>query len=154
MTDVRNVSGLVIEMLGSATTMKLQKLLYYCQGWHLAWDGVPLFDASIEAWANGPVVREVYDLHRGEFRFEHPLPDCWHADSSRLSSDERETVESVVEHYRSWTADQLSRSTHRERPWIEARRGLAATERGNSVIDLDTMQDYFTGLMEDPSIDA
>ena len=50
--------------------------------------------------------------------------------------------------YRDWSADQLSRATHGERPWIEAREGLTPTERGTREISLDTMQDYFSGLMD------
>ncbi len=148
MASASDASDLVLRLLGSATTMKLQKLLYYCQGWHLAWDGEPLFSERIEAWANGPVVRDIYDLHRGTFRLSHPLPASWGADCTRLTNDERETVEVVVNFYRDWSADQLSRATHGERPWIEAREGLTPTERGTQEISLDTMQDYFSGLMD------
>lgn len=154
MASARDASDLVLSLLGSATTMKLQKLLYYCQGWHLAWDGEALFGERIEAWANGPVVRDIYDLHRGTFRLNHPLPASWGADLKRLTDDERETVEVVVGFYGDWTADQLSRATHSERPWIEAREGLAPTERGTHPISLDTMQDYFSGLMDQPLEDG
>ena len=148
MASAHDSSDLVLSLLGSATTMKLQKLLYYCQGWHSAWDGEALFDERIEAWANGPVVRDIYDLHRGTFRLNHPLPASWGADLERLTKDERETVEAIVGFYGDWSADQLSRATHAERPWIEARDGLAPTERGTRAISLDTMQDYFSGLMD------
>ena len=46
--------------------MKLQKLVYYCQAWSLAWDDVPLFDEDFPAWANGPVCPELFDLHHGK----------------------------------------------------------------------------------------
>jgi uncharacterized phage-associated protein len=39
---------------------KLQKLLYFAQGRQLARTGKPLFDAPVEAWARGPVVKDVY----------------------------------------------------------------------------------------------
>ena len=42
------------------TNMKLQKMLYYQQGFHLAYFGTPLFDKDIEAWMFGPVVPSVY----------------------------------------------------------------------------------------------
>lgn len=54
------------------TTMKLQKLLYYSQGWSLAWDGQPLFTDEIAAWANGPVIYSVFKNHRGDFRIPQP----------------------------------------------------------------------------------
>ncbi len=49
------------------TAMKMQKLVYYAQAWTLARTGEPLFDEPIEAWVNGPVVRALYDQHRGQF---------------------------------------------------------------------------------------
>ena len=49
------------------TTMKLQKLIYYCQAWSLAWDGDPMFPEEFEAWASGPVVPTLYEIHRGVF---------------------------------------------------------------------------------------
>lgn len=62
------------------SAMKLHRLLYYSQAWHLAWEGKPLFDDEIQAWANGPVVASIYELHRGEFIVEpgftgRPVPD-------------------------------------------------------------------------------
>ncbi|MDR1041744.1 MAG: DUF4065 domain-containing protein [Deltaproteobacteria bacterium] len=45
---------------GDLTHLKLQKLLYFAQGWHLAYYDVPLFEDPIEAWKYGPVVRSVY----------------------------------------------------------------------------------------------
>lgn len=37
------------------TAMKLQKLDYYCQAWHLAWEGRAFFPEAIQAWASEPV---------------------------------------------------------------------------------------------------
>jgi uncharacterized phage-associated protein len=42
------------------TPLKLQKILYFAQGWHLAYFDVPLFEDPIEAWKYGPVVSSVY----------------------------------------------------------------------------------------------
>ena len=147
MADVKDVAAAVMNAVGECTTMKLQKLLYYCQGWHLAWDGVPLFDAEIEAWSNGPVVREVYGLHRGIYWLRSPWPRM--GDASRLSHDEQESVEAVLGTYGSWSADQLSNKTHREPPWLEARKGLEITDSSTRTIDLDIMQNYFCGLLEE-----
>lgn len=55
-TTVFDVAEYILEQHGEMTSMKLQKLVYYCQAWHLAWSDEPLFRESIEAWANGPVV--------------------------------------------------------------------------------------------------
>ena len=66
--DVVDVAEHILATSGEMTTMKLHKLLYYSQAWHLAWDGVPMFDDQIQAWANGPVVPAIYVFHRGQFR--------------------------------------------------------------------------------------
>ena len=49
------------------TAWKLQKLVYYCQAWSLVWDEQPLFKEKILAWANGPVVKELYEQHKEQF---------------------------------------------------------------------------------------
>src|SRR5579871_6332042 len=49
--------------------LKLQKLAYYVQAWHLAINRAPLFAGSFEAWVHGPVNRELYD----RFRDSHEL---------------------------------------------------------------------------------
>ena len=48
-------------------TMKLHILIYYCQAWHLAWAGTPIFAETIEAWEDGPVVPALFEVHRGVF---------------------------------------------------------------------------------------
>jgi len=43
------------------SNLKLQKLLYYAQGLHLAiYRGAPLFEEQLLAWNYGPVVECVY----------------------------------------------------------------------------------------------
>lgn len=54
------------DMHEKMSTMKLQRLVYFAQGWNLAFVGTPLFDEKIEAWASGPVVRELWELHKDE----------------------------------------------------------------------------------------
>ena len=147
MAAVEDVAAYILSNMDKrVTTMKLQKLLYYCQGWHLAWDAEKLYDAEIQAWANGPVVRDIYDLHRGRYSIEPPWPE--QGDPAALTYDESTTVDVVLETYGDWTADQLSQTTHSEPPWCEARKGLPATARSDVTIDTDVMQDYFIGLLE------
>ncbi|MDR1404855.1 MAG: DUF4065 domain-containing protein [Candidatus Methanoplasma sp.] len=42
------------------THLRVQKLLYFAQGWSLACLGRPLFSDDTEAWQHGPVVPSVY----------------------------------------------------------------------------------------------
>ncbi len=142
MATANDVAAYIVKRLGRTTTMQLQKLLYYSQGWHLAWDGVPLFDDRIEAWANGPVVYSVFDRHRGRF-----VVDEWpHGDPDTLTDSERETVDAILDGYGSFDARELVYRTHQEPPWRNARGDLPETARSNAEISLDDMAEYFSAL--------
>ena len=49
-----------VEHGDTLSNLKLQKLLYYMQGFHLAFFDEPFFNESIEAWTYGPVVPVVF----------------------------------------------------------------------------------------------
>jgi uncharacterized phage-associated protein len=91
--------------------VKIHKLLYYAQGWHLTWAGEPLFRERIEAWANGPVVA---DLWHDEKR-NRPRPA-----SQALVGAQLATIDYVVERYGRYAAKDLIRRTHDEDPWRDA----------------------------------
>jgi uncharacterized phage-associated protein len=148
MASVHDVAAAIVERVGSCSTMKLQKLVYYCQAWHLVWDEEPLFPDRIEAWAGGPVVRSLYEQHRGRFTVT-----AWPMGNSRnLSVSERETVEAVVGAYSHLSGQQLSVMTHREHPWRDARAraGLGPGERGDQEITREALQDYYAAVDQDP----
>ncbi|MCC6923464.1 MAG: DUF4065 domain-containing protein [Nitrosomonas sp.] len=66
MANAFDVADYILVKQGAISAMKLQKLIYYSQAWSLVWDDEPLFNNKIEAWANGPVVRDLYEKHRGK----------------------------------------------------------------------------------------
>jgi hypothetical protein len=47
MADVRDVARYILRKHAPMSAMKLQKLVYYAQGWHLAYEGEPLFESRI-----------------------------------------------------------------------------------------------------------
>ncbi|MGH3565500.1 MAG: Panacea domain-containing protein [Pseudonocardia sp.] len=145
MARVVDVATYILEKRGPMTAMKLQKLVYYSQAWHLVWDEEPLFDEPIEAWANGPVVCSLYRQHRGRFTLNGPT-EITDGDSSRLTDTERETIDAVLRSYGDKSAHWLSELTHSEAPWREAREGLSQRERGDRVISQDSMFMYYDGL--------
>lgn len=141
MADVNDVAAYIVGKLAPLTAMKLQKLVYYSQAWHLVWDEVPLFDNAIEAWMNGPVVYELYNAHRGRFTLT-----SWEGEAARLTDSERETIDAVLDHYGKLSPRELSELTHREQPWQDARNGLEPTDRGSRAISLETMQEFYAGV--------
>lgn len=143
MVSVIDVASYILRQRGSMTTMKLQKLCYYSQAWNLAWDEKPLFHEPIQAWANGPVVYELFDKHRGKFLIGQ---EDIAGDPDALDADECETVDAVLDAYGHLTGQQLSDITHSERPWRAARGDTSEGAYCSEVIDLDIMQDYYGGL--------
>ncbi len=142
MANAHDVAAYILQRMGEMTTWKLQKLVYYAQAWHLAWTGQTLFPERIEAWANGPVIRDLYREHRGEFR-RH----SWEVgDPARLSAEERANVDAVLHFYGDKSGQWLSDLTHAEEPWRHAREGLAPSERGNREIEPAVMAGYYGAL--------
>ena len=145
--SVMDVATYILDKCGMLSTWKLQKLCYYSQAWSLVWDDEPLFKERIEAWANGPVVPDLYYQHRGQFY----ILTLNSGDASALDQDQRETVDAVLATYGNKQAAWLSELTHRELPWREARQraNLMLGERGNAEIPLDSMAEYYGGLYDE-----
>jgi uncharacterized phage-associated protein len=149
MANAHDVAAYVLERSGSMTAMKLQKLVYYSQAWHLVWEEAPLFEERIEAWANGPVVRELFNMHRGRFVVDAPWPS---GSPSNLSQYERESIDAIIGSYGMKSGRDLSALTHAEEPWRQARAGLPPTASSNAEITHASMAVYYGGL--DASEDA
>ena len=66
MTDSELVAEYILFKYGPMSHLKLQKLLYFVQGYHLAYFGKPLFEDDFEAWVHGPVSRKLFEKHRAE----------------------------------------------------------------------------------------
>jgi uncharacterized phage-associated protein len=142
MASVLDVAAYILQQEPEGmSTWKLQKLVYYCQAWHLVWDEQSLYPEAIEAWANGPVVRELYREHRRAFW----ISEC-RGDPNALTDSERETIDAVLEGYGHLSGRQLSHLTHHEPPWIEARGDLEPTDRSTNEIRLETMQEFYGAL--------
>jgi len=122
--------------------MKLQKLVYYSQAWSLVWDEAALFDEEIQAWANGPVVRTLYDVHKGLFTVKS-LPI---GNSAALTATERETIDSVLEFYGHRNSQWLSDLSHQESPWQDARANVPAGEPSSAPITHAAMAEYYGSL--------
>lgn len=142
MANVHDVAAYVLTKQSPISTMKLQKLCYYSQGWSLAWDSAPIFDEPIRAWANGPVVYELFKEHQGRFQ----VSDWPKGDIGALSDAQRETIDGVVASYGKLTGQQLSDKSHDERPWAETRGDLPVGAGSTKEIPLDLMQEYFSAL--------
>lgn len=144
MESVHDVAAYVIGRQGSMAPTKFQKLVYYCQAWNLAWRGEPLFDSRIEAWVNGPVVRDLYRHHRLQ-------PSVWEwpkGDADSVSEPARSVIDAVLGYYGSKSAFWLTELSHREEPWLKAREGVPANVRSDREITTEAMRKYYGALAQ------
>ena len=137
-----DVASYILKKMGPMTTMKLQKLVYYCQAWSLVWDEEPLFHEKIEAWSNGPIVRELFNEHKNMFKISE-LPG---GNPAKISEIQKDTIDQVLEYYGEKPSQWLSDLTHMEEPWKNARKGLAPGDKGFNEITLASMSQYYSSL--------
>jgi len=130
--SAHDIAAVLRERLPGLTVKKLHKLLYYCQGHHLATFGRPLFAEAVSAWDMGPVVGELWHAEkRGT-----PAPEPVAPDQAALN-----TIGYVLSRYGGLTGADLELLTHGEAPWLRAD---AQRPPGGSIrIEWDWLRDFF-----------
>jgi uncharacterized phage-associated protein len=121
------------------SNLKLQKLLYYAQAWHLAIFDAPLFAEDIEAWVHGPVVVSEYRRFKG-WAWQ-PIMD--NPAIPTLDDATKAHLQEVLEAYGSKNAYELEQLTHSEAPWKIARKGISEDEPSNEVISYEEMKKFY-----------
>lgn len=141
------VANHIVKNIPNITAMKLQKLMYYCQSWSLAWDDKPLFNEDFQAWANGPVCKELYNVHRGEFSISENFFENMTDSKFEFSKEQLDTINAVLDFYGDKSPHYLSELTHKENPWKEARKSTPLGEPSKEIITKESMQNYYGGLI-------
>jgi len=127
------------------SVLKLHKLLYYVQAWHLALYSRPLFEEEFEAWVHGPVSKAIFIKYRDTKNMYSPIFEGeWKKDFLGLSEKDKAHIDSVLDAYMHLSGIQLEHLTHNETPWIEARGGIDPYARCSKVIRNDTMQSFYS----------
>lgn len=123
------------------TNLKLQKLLYYAQAWHLALFDSPIFGEDFQAWVHGPVLPSQYRRFKDyewrpilEKMIRRPV-----INPRRITKH----LSEIVEVFGSETATALELMTHREKPWLTARKGLSPTAPSTALISKQSMKEYY-----------
>lgn len=137
---------LIQELDPSAQTMKMQKLLYYVQGWSLALTGDPMIESSPQAYKDGPV----YPAVREDMKYcgNRKISN---AKTGVLSDQDVEIITTVVDRFRRKGGKELADATHLESPWLEARGDLAVGAHCSREMSLQSMMRYFLSV---PSAEA
>ena len=140
MTSVKDVSKVVISKSPEPiSNLKLQKLLYYVQGWSLALHDRLAFYEEIQAWVHGPVVPAAFYEYR-HFKWN---PIEIPVEPSSIANEEISHIENVLAAYGSFTAPQLEILSHDESPWIDAREGYSEKEICQRIIMPEAMKTFF-----------
>ena len=144
MTSAMMVSKCILKKLPEPTSnLKLQKLLYYVQGWRLGLDNKCAFQEEIQAWVHGPVVPVIFQEFR-RFRW-NPIPKP--LDSVVMPEEEIVHIENTLRVYGGFTATELERLSHLETPWIAARNGAATGMPSRNPITIEAMREYFAARL-------
>lgn len=118
------------------TNLKMQKLLYYAQAWHLVNFGTELFKDDIEAWPLGPVIPSVYR----EYKKFGPKPIEYKdsgKETERFSEKQVKFLEEFYSIYIRIPASQLVNMAHNEEPWKIAFKDC-------TDIDTDLMKKFYS----------
>jgi uncharacterized phage-associated protein len=123
------------------SNLKLQKLLYYAQGHHLARYGKPLFPDQMQAWSHGPVVPAVYRAYKSFCASPIELEDDDDFTWDDVDPETARFLGEVWNTYGGYSAGRLRNMTHDEPPWRDNWRG--DDDRG-AVIPAADMQRFFS----------
>lgn len=118
------------------SNLKLQKMLYYLQGFFIAVFDKKLFEEPIEAWQYGPVVRDAY-FHFKEFG-SSSISLKEEEVIINLPQNEDELFKEVMEEYGQFSAVKLMNMTHEELPWKKT-----FTENPQGEISYELLKEYF-----------
>lgn len=141
------------------TPMKLQKLVYFAQGWYLALMEEKLINEQVEAWKYGPVWESLYHefKHFGNSTITHPATETVMQSGEKFLMKLKKVdppkdpeaigfLEAVWDAYGAFTSIQLSNLTHKEgTPWEETwKPGLPK----NTDIPEDSIKQFFQAKIE------
>lgn len=147
---VLTMADYILKHYGPMSHLKLQKLLYYVQAYHLAYFNVQLMDAEFQAWMHGPVCRVVFDAQKEVSRLYNDIGFDASKDVNpdpvilpRLSSYQLELVIDVLKTLSIWSGLELETAVHQEKPWLLARVGYDRAARCEEVITEESMRTYY-----------
>lgn len=133
------------EIIEYTSRLKLLKLLYYIQGYHLAMFDAPLFNDKMEAWLHGPVVPSVYQWVKNltDEKLQNEAMNEKQINALNLHPQQTKLIREVLNIYNKYSAYGLRDKTHTEMPW------LSVYEQGkNNEITQDSLKNFFIPLVE------
>lgn len=126
--------------------LKLQKLLYFAQGFSYAFYDKELFNDDFEAWVHGPVIPSIYH----EYKSYEYNPIDLNYNLKDFNKDVIDLLEYVKRNYAKYDGKYLEEITHKEEPWLLSRTGLDPDERSDKTIPKSNIASYFISYVLQP----
>lgn len=143
---LKSISQYLVHECEDITSLALQRILYYVQGFHYAFYGQFLFDADCEAWAHGPVYKDVYDAY-APYRYD-PIKPTESFDKSVFTEAERILLDNVVRNFGCYSGKILAKFTHLESPWLRTRGELSVGAHSERIIPRQLIGEYFSQVKD------
>lgn len=148
--NIKTLAGFVLKNHGPMSHLKLQKLLFYIQAYHLAYFKSPLFEEDFEAWVHGPVSRTIFDSLRGKaILYSDVSYNEYDFDASNnlqdiVSIDQFDLINNVLSNLNTWSGIELENATHNEDPWLIARGSCSPNQICTTIIKKNDMLDFYS----------
>lgn len=138
-TDVANyLVYLLSDVCEDLSNMKLNKLVYYAQGYHCRRFATPFFDDAIEAWEHGPVVPSVYAQYKQ--KGNAPISEWDQARVDAMPDEDADLLVDVARVYGRYTAAALRNMTHQlGGPWDQS----YVSGQYRTVIPIGVIEEFF-----------
>lgn len=147
--DSIELANYILAKVGPMNHLKLQKLIYYVEAYHLAYFDTSIIDDDFEAWLHGPVSRKIWD-HMKESANIYDLIRI-SGDKNNIANDFKNTItedqlgliNDVLKEFGSESSYNLECMTHSEDPWKKAREGCAPGDKCETIISKEVMRKYY-----------
>ncbi|MDR1083411.1 MAG: DUF4065 domain-containing protein [Deltaproteobacteria bacterium] len=139
---------------------KLQKLLYYAQGWFLATFDYPLFEDPVEAWRSGPCVNSVFKaLNRQKLEEVTGLIHGYLVENGvyRISIPKilfrsPKEEEFMISFWKKFSKIEpiimINSTLNDDTPWRQVYNHLISGDTTNKIIPLDLLKYYFKNILQ------
>lgn len=143
------LSDYILKHYGPMSHLKLQRLLFYCDAYHLACFDKELIDDSFEAWVHGPISRKVYGSLKDKYMLYEELTYSNNTKEdvdnkfAKLTQDQQTLIVSILTDLSTWTMFELGASIRNEKPWKEARIGYGEADKCHVEISKETTRLFY-----------
>lgn len=145
MSTIKRVAYAILHNYGKMSHERLELLTYYCQAQYLSTTSIQLFPNSFQAWKNGPVCLELFNicyLTQDEVSENNIIFSPIELYKSFNRSQLR-VVYAVCEALKDYTTQDLAARARSELPWVDARRGVDTDNACDTELSHKIIHDYY-----------